>query len=117
MMSETSLLILISFLFVIALLFGLRDTIQKMVGATPGSIVRLIASDLKYTVCASIVAGLGLSFLQGRHWLERFAVKVPLSLWIYIVCGIAVAGLICAITVLKIRKTANENPVNSIKKE
>ena len=25
--------------------------------------------------------------------------------------------VICAITVLKIRKTANENPVNSIKKE
>ena len=91
--------------------------IRKVNGATPGSIVRLIASDLKYTVCAGIVAGLGLSFLQGRHWLERFAVKVPLSLWIYIVCGIAVAGLICAITVLKIRKTANENPVNSIKKE
>ena len=91
--------------------------IRKVNGATPGSVVRLIVSDLKYTVCAGIVAGLGLSFLQGRHWLERFAVKVPLSLWIYIVCGIAVAGLICAITVLKIRKTANENPVNSIKKE
>ncbi len=29
--------------------------------ATPGSVVRLIASDLKYTVCAGIVAGLGLS--------------------------------------------------------
>ncbi len=31
--------------------------IRKVNGATPGSIVRLIASDLKYTVCAGIVAG------------------------------------------------------------
>ena len=53
MMSETSLLILISFLFVIALLFGLRDTIQKMVGATP----KMLFSGYNLRYIIPIVAG------------------------------------------------------------
>lgn len=77
----------------------------------------LIVSDLKYPVCSAVVAGLGLAYWESRNWLERFPYKVSLPLWIYVVCGACIAGAIYLIVVLKVRKTANENPVNSIKKE
>lgn len=91
--------------------------IRKVNGATAASICRLIVSDLKYPVCSAVVAGLGLAYWESRNWLERFPYKVSLPLWIYVVCGACIAGAIYLIVVLKVRKTANENPVNSIKKE
>lgn len=91
--------------------------IRKVNGATAASICRLIVSDLKYPVYSAVVAGLGFAYWESRNWLERFPYKVSLPLWIYVVCGTCIAGAIYLITVLKIRKTANENPINSIKKE
>lgn len=91
--------------------------IRKVNGATPNSIIRLITSDLKYTVLLSAVTGIALSVWLSRKWLEQFPVRISIDVWQVLGCGIAVIVLIYGITVLKIWRTANENPVKSIKKE
>ncbi|WP_101573283.1 ABC transporter permease [Alistipes sp. cv1] len=91
--------------------------IRKVNGATAVEIIRLITRDLQVTTLLALITGLATAYWLGNGWLQRFAVKTPLSAWIFFVGGAAVCLIIATTITARTWRAANENPARSIKKE
>lgn len=91
--------------------------VRKVNGATAWGIVRLITRDLRGTVAAALIVGLTGAYWLGCDWLQRFAIKTPLSAWIFFAGGATVLLIIVVTLTVQTWRIANENPARSIKKE
>jgi len=91
--------------------------IRKVLGApVSGIIVLLIKEFVKWIVAANIIAWPLAWFLMNK-WLNTFAYKTTFSWWIFIVAGI-IGIIIATVTViLQVIRTANTNPVDSLRYE
>ena len=91
--------------------------IRKVLGASIQQIVGLLSSEfLKWVLIANIIAWPVAWFAMNR-WLENFAYKINIGVGIFIFSGF-VSLLIAFLTVsFKTIKTANSNPVKSLKYE
>ncbi len=91
--------------------------IRKVLGATVGNIVGLIANDfLKLTFIAVIIAS-PLAWYGMNYWLRDFAYRININAWVFVAAGGA-AILIAFITVsFQSVKAALANPVESLRSE
>jgi putative ABC transport system permease protein len=91
--------------------------IRKVLGGSVTQIVQLLSSDfIKWVMIAAILA-MPLAYLLMTQWLSTYAVRIDLSIWIFIV-PLLVIVLISLLTVgLQTFKAANANPANSLKSE
>jgi len=91
--------------------------IRKVHGSTSFGIIRLLSFDFIRLVIISNLIGLPLGYLINKNWLNRFAYKIDLELWIFLIIGLLTI-MIAWITVgLQAFKAANMNPVVSLKAE
>lgn len=91
--------------------------VRKVIGAKVTDIVTMISKDIiKLVVLASIIAT-PLSWLAMDKWLQNFAYRINISLWIFFFSGI-IALLIAILTIsYQTVKAALANPVKSLRTE
>ncbi|HEY9258152.1 ABC transporter permease [Chitinophaga sp.] len=91
--------------------------IRKVLGASITGIVQLLSKDFLKLVVISATIAFPLAWWAMSSWLQDFAYRVPLSVWVFIIAG-GGALLVALITVsFQAIKAAMANPVNSLKSE
>ncbi|MHB1687435.1 MAG: ABC transporter permease [Ignavibacteriaceae bacterium] len=91
--------------------------IRKVLGASVPQVVNLVASDFIRLVLIANVIAWPLSYYVMNKWLQNFAYRTDIGLWIFIASGLLTL-FIAALTVsFQAIKAANSNPVRSLRYE
>jgi putative ABC transport system permease protein len=91
--------------------------IRKVLGAGISTIVRMLSRDFIKLVLLSILIASPLAWLAMHKWLQGFAYRIDISLWIFIGAGL-IALFIAVVTVsFQTIRAAVANPVKSLKSE
>ena len=91
--------------------------IRKVLGATVPNIVSLLSREFVILVVIACVTAAPIAYYSMNKWLQNFAYRTGISLWIFFLAGIA-ALTIALITVgLQAVKAASTNPVKSLRYE
>ncbi|MEO5595260.1 MAG: ABC transporter permease [Chitinophagaceae bacterium] len=91
--------------------------VRKVLGASVTGIVQLLSKDFLKLVLIAIVIATPVSWLVMNKWLQTFAYKTSLSLWIFFSAG--VLAIIVAVSIVSFQaiKAALANPVKSLRTE
>ncbi|HET9745175.1 MAG TPA: FtsX-like permease family protein, partial [Chitinophagaceae bacterium] len=108
-------------LFGLATLTVVRRTreigIRKVLGASVGSVVRLLSKEFLLLVIIAALIAFPLGWWAMNKWLEDFAYRIHIEWWVFPLAGIA-ALLIALVTVsFQAVKAALANPVRSLRTE
>lgn len=91
--------------------------IRKVMGGTTAEMMGMMyRSMLKWTLFASVIA-VPLSLLYLSNWLKDFAIRSPLSWWIFAASVLLVILFQSMITLGQTRRTAQRNPVEALRYE
>jgi ABC-type antimicrobial peptide transport system permease subunit len=91
--------------------------IRKSTGATSEHIVLLLAKDFLKLIAISYIIACALSYFLLNSWLQKFAYRTNLSIWVFLLAGL-ITAVIALITVSwQSWKAANRNPVESLRYE
>jgi len=91
--------------------------IRKVLGASIPSILGLFYNELtRWILIANIIAWPVAYFVMSQ-WLQNFAYRVGLSVWIFILSGLAAFGIALLTVSYKSIKAATANPVDSLRYE
>lgn len=92
--------------------------IRKVLGASVGRILVLLASDFTKMVLLSFVLAIPVAWLiMENWWLQNFAYRIQVSVWTVLAAG-AAAFLVAWLTVsFQSIKAAIKNPVNSLRSQ
>ncbi len=91
--------------------------IRKVLGASVGSIVALLSKDFAKLVLVAFVVAAPVAWWAMSRWLEDFAYRITLSLWLFLAAG-AVALLIALLTVsTQALRAATANPTDALRSE
>jgi putative ABC transport system permease protein len=91
--------------------------IRKVLGASVQDITRMLSKDFLKLVLIAIVIASPIAWWAMNKWLEDFAYRVNISLWVFVIAGL-VAIAIAFITVsFQAIKAAVSNPVKSLRTE
>ena len=91
--------------------------IRKVLGATVSNIVRLLSQDFLKLVLLAFCIAAPLAGYVMNQWLQNFAYKIELSLWVFIASG-ATTLLVALITMsVQAIKSAVADPVHSLRSE
>ena len=91
--------------------------IRKVLGSTRWNIVLLLSRDFTRMVLTAIGLALPIGYFMAREWLNNFAYRIDLEWWYFAVSGL-LALVIAWITIsLQTIRTANLNPVVSLRDE
>ncbi|MCK5029360.1 MAG: ABC transporter permease, partial [Bacteroidales bacterium] len=91
--------------------------IRKVVGATEGTVVRLISKEFLILVSIAIVIAFPLSFYFMRDWLQQFVYRTNLGLFIFILAGLLTIAITFITISFQAWKAANTNPAESLRVE
>jgi len=93
--------------------------IRKALGASPLSILVLIAKSILVVVALAEVVALPLSAVLMSKWLDSFAYRITLlpNLWVFIAAGAGVLSLALLIVMVQTVAAAVRNPVESLRTE
>jgi putative ABC transport system permease protein len=91
--------------------------IRKVLGASVMEIVRLLSQDFAKVILIAALVAMPIAYFALQEWLSNYEVRIPLSLWMFIL-PITVILLLAFVTVgVQTVRTAMANPVNSLKQE
>ena len=108
-------------LFAVALMVIEQRTkeigVRKVLGASIANIVYTLSQDFVKMVILSIAIATPLAWYAMQKWLDNYSYRIEISVWIFILVGLA-AVLIALVTVsFQSVKAALMNPVKSLKSE
>ena len=91
--------------------------VRKVLGASVYSIIGLVSKEFLVLVLAAGVIGLPVSWYFMNSWLQEFAYRIPLGVWIFVLA--AFVSLLIAFATIAIRtfNAARANPVQSLRSE
>ena len=91
--------------------------VRKVLGASAGQMIALLTGDFARLVLIAFVAAVPVAHYAMSRWLEQFAYRIDLSLWMFAVAG-ALALLIAFATVsYQTFRAAMMDPVKSLRYE
>ena len=91
--------------------------IRKINGASSKDLFRLFYSSIiKLSLASAIVACSG-AFIMGRHWLEQFSEKIPLSPLIFICGTLLILIVVSVVVMINSYKVITANPTQSLYNE
>jgi len=91
--------------------------IRKVLGSSINQIIILLSGNFLKWVLLSVIIASPLAYLVMKKWLEGFAYKTGIDVWIFIISGL-IALLISTLTVsFQTFRAANTNPSDVIKYE
>ena len=91
--------------------------IRRINGATLSDILGLFMKNILVIALSACVVGEAAAALVASKWMENFTEKIGLSPFLFIGCGVIVILFIELIVGMNCLKTANQNPVDSLKKD
>jgi len=91
--------------------------IRKVFGSTTGEILKMLCRQYAWIIALSFVVAAPLAWYFGRKWLENFAERTPVHWWLFALSLLIVAVITLGTVILQSWKTANENPIHSVKTE
>lgn len=91
--------------------------IRKVLGSTTEQIIIMFNKTYFRILAICFVFAAPMAWYGVHRWLENFAYKTPMYLWVYIVAFLAVAIITVATVTFQNWRAANRNPVHSIKNE
>lgn len=91
--------------------------VRKIVGASEVNIVTMLSKDIVKLVITSAVIATPIAWLAMNNWLQSFAYRITLNIWIFLSAGL-IAIIIALVTVsYQAIKAAIANPVRSLRTE
>ena len=91
--------------------------IRKVLGASVWAIITIVSNKFVRLIAAAFLISLPIGWLMAQRWLDTFAFKVQISVWVFLITGLVVF-LMSMITIGYISlKAASANPVESLKYE
>ncbi|MDH6306499.1 putative ABC transport system permease protein [Parabacteroides sp. PF5-5] len=94
-----------------------ETAIRKVNGATTVDILRLFIKDISWMAVPAITLGCMIAYFIANTWLDNFADKAELTIFLFVGCAIAVFIIILAAVIINCYQAANENPAESVKSE
>ena len=94
---------------------GREIAIRKVNGATAVNILRMLSRDISYIALPALAIGVAIAYINASGWLEKFAERIHLNLFMFIGATLFVYVIIIACVLVRAWNVANENPVESIK--
>ena len=92
-------------------------SIRKVMGASVKDVTILLSRSFIWLIGAGVVIGIPLSYLLGNLFLQNFAYKISIGIWL-IAAGVLITGLLGLITICsQTIKAALSNPVKSLRTE
>ena len=91
--------------------------IRKVLGASVGSIVRLLSKEFIVLVLISLIIAFPIAWWAMQSWLADFAYRLNISWWIFV--GAAIVALVVAMATISFQaiKAAIANPVKALRSE
>jgi len=91
--------------------------IRKVLGASSFNILYKLNTELiKWTATASIIAW-PIAYIAMNKWLQNFAYRIDLSVWVFIISGLAALAVALLTISYQTIKAATANPVDSLRYE
>jgi putative ABC transport system permease protein len=91
--------------------------VRKVLGASVPGIVSMLSIDFtKWVLIANVIAWPTTYFLMNK-WLQDFAYRINISLWIFIIAGLIALLVALATISFQAIKAATANPVDSLRYE
>jgi len=91
--------------------------IRKVLGASSFNILYKLNTELiKWTATASIIAW-PIAYIAMNKWLQNFAYRIDLSVWVFIISGLAALAIALLTISYQTIKAATANPVDSLRYE
>lgn len=91
--------------------------IRKVLGATPLDILNLLTLTFTKRIILAFVVAAPVGYYLMNEWLTRFANKIELNLWIFLISGLMVTFIAFMTLSLQTVKATMTNPVDEIKNE
>ena len=91
--------------------------IRKVFGSSTREILLMFCRHYAWLLAVSFVVAAPVAWHIGRQWLENFAERTPLYWWIFPLSLLMVGAITMTTVIIQSWRTANENPINSIKTE
>jgi putative ABC transport system permease protein len=91
--------------------------IRKVMGATPGDILTKLSFEFMLLVLISIFVAFPLAYVLINKWLQNFEYHDNINLWIFVLAGLVSAVFVFLTVSYQVTRTANSNPVDTLKYE
>ena len=88
--------------------------IRRIHGASSAGIIKMFNKKYLYIVAICSAVAIPISYYIIDRWMQQFAYRCEMSLWVYVVAVVAVAIITLATVTIRSWKAANENPVEAI---
>jgi len=88
--------------------------IRKVLGSGVGEITRMIAADFVKMMLVSIIIASPVAWYIIDLWLDRFAYKVVINFWTFILAGTIAMVMVFVSTGVQSLKAAYKNPIDAI---
>ena len=91
--------------------------IRKVMGSSTSEILSMLSRRYLWLLLGSFIVAMPLAWYVGTQWLQGFAEHTPIYWWLFPLSLLVVSLVTLATVIIQSWRTANENPVNSIKNE
>ena len=91
--------------------------IRKVMGSSTQEILMMFCRHYALLLAVSFIIAAPIAYYIGRQWLQSFAERTPIYWWLFPLALLAVGIITLATVIIQSWRTANENPINSIKNE
>ncbi|QEM10147.1 ABC transporter permease [Mucilaginibacter rubeus] len=91
--------------------------IRKVLGSSVGGIIRLLASEFVLLIIISILIAVPIAWYSMSKWLQDFAYKIDMTVWIFLLAGGGATLIALATISIQSIKAALANPVESLRSE
>ncbi len=92
-------------------------SIRKVLGAKVSSLAVLFSSEFTKLVVVAIVFATPIAYLLVDWWLENFAYRTPIDVWVFIVAAISAIGITLITVSFQTLKVAMSNPIKNLRTE
>ncbi|HUS02169.1 MAG TPA: ABC transporter permease [Chitinophagaceae bacterium] len=91
--------------------------IRKVLGATVVNVITLLSKDFLRLVAISSVVAFPLAWWMMNKWLQDFAYRINISLWVFVIAGVLAVAIALFTVSFQAIKAAIANPVKSLRTE
>lgn len=91
--------------------------IRKVLGANVSTIVGLLSKEFIRLVVVAAVIAFPVAWLVMRTWLEDFAYRIDIPLWVFVAAGVAAATVAFLTISYQAIKAATTNPIKNLRTE
>ena len=91
--------------------------IRKVIGASATQILFLLSKDFVKTILISVIISVPISYIIIKNWLNNFAFKIDLQLWMFLTPIVLVFLLVFFSVGINTLKAAIANPIKSLRTE